>query len=149
MVVIGKSPKGGLIFETSDNAFAYWLTSFAGSPLPSVILEFRNGSLRPNSNLMKKPAPSLTVLRNKARVARQQIGLEPYTGVDSSSFDTAFWDVMLDLIYTGHEDLAWQYLDLVWDARKTGKQLFVRDFKQQLTDSQYWQMIEEDKNSRK
>lgn len=34
LVAIGKSPKGGLRFETLDVGFAYWLTSFAESPMP-------------------------------------------------------------------------------------------------------------------
>ncbi|MCA1625106.1 MAG: hypothetical protein LC768_04650 [Acidobacteria bacterium] len=158
MTVSGKNPKGGLLFETADNGYAYWLGGFAGSPFPDVILEFRKGKLQPNFELMKKPAPSLSVLKKKAQVARQQLSLEPYKGEDNEDSvlykqdvfpETVFWGVMLDLIYTGHEDLAWQYLDLVWDTRKQGKQLFIRDFKQQLSDSQYWQMIEEDRNSRK
>lgn len=56
---------------------------------------------------------------------------------------------MLDLIYTGNQDLAWQYLDLVWDSRKKGKKIFIRDFKEQLSGSQFWQMIEEDYNLKK
>jgi hypothetical protein len=55
-----------------------------------------------------------------------------------------FWGDMLDLIYTGHEDLAWQFLDLVWSPQKQGKERFIRDFKNQLLQSQYWQMILED-----
>ncbi len=150
-----KNPKGGLLFETADNAYAYWLTGFANSPFPDVILEFKNGKLRPNFEAMKKPAPTLAVLKKKAQIARQQLSLEPYKGEDSEDSislykedqfpETVFWGVMLDLIYTGHEDLAWQYLDLVWDARKPGKQLFVRDFNKQLSESYYWQMILEDR----
>ena len=121
--VSGKNPNGGLLFETADNGFAYWLTYFANSPFPDVILEFRNGKLRPNFALMKKPAPSLSVLKRKAFAARQLLSLEPYKGEDNENsvlykedaqVDTVFWGDMLDLIYTGHEDLAWQYLDLVW-----------------------------------
>jgi hypothetical protein len=34
---IGRNPKGGLLFEIADYAFAYWLTSFAQSPAPGYI----------------------------------------------------------------------------------------------------------------
>jgi hypothetical protein len=51
---------------------------------------------------------------------------------------------MLDLIYTGREGLAWQYLDLVWPSQKKGKAIFVKDFKEQLSKSQFWRMILED-----
>jgi hypothetical protein len=52
---------------------------------------------------------------------------------------------MLDLIYTGNEELAWQFLDLVWPPQKQGKALFIRDFKKKLLESEYWKMILEDK----
>jgi hypothetical protein len=138
--VIGRNPKGGLLFETYDDIFAYWLTSYADSPMPTVILEFQKGALRPNFNLMRKPAPSLTKLRQMARAKGAKIGLEPYKGVDdpSAGFEVVFWDVMLDLIYTGHEELAWQYLDLVWPVKKQGKAIFLSDFKDQLSNSQFW-----------
>jgi hypothetical protein len=138
--VIGRNPKGGLLFETFDDTFAYWLTSFAESPMPKVILEFQKGVLRPNFNLMRKPAPSLTKLRQMAKANGANIGLEPYKGVDdpSAGFEVVFWDVMLDLIYTGHEELAWQYLDLVWPVKKQGKAIFLSDFRDQLSNSQFW-----------
>ncbi len=154
----GKNPKGGLIFETHENGFTYWLTSFAQSPLPRVVLEFRNGKLRPNFELMKKPAPTLNTLKRMAQVARNELSLEAYRGEDNENSvlyredifpKTVFWGTMLDLIYTGNEDLAWQFLDLVWDTRKQGKQLFIRDFKKQLAESEYWKMIEEGKGLNK
>ncbi len=146
IVAIGKNPKGGLRFETSDDTFAYWQVCFACSPMQTVILEFKNGSFRPNFELMRKPAPSLTFLKNKAREAAANLGSEPYRGIEDteSGFESAFWDVMLDLIYTGHEDLAWQYLDLVWSPQKQGKAIFRKDFQNQLNESRYWKKIQED-----
>jgi hypothetical protein len=149
LLAIGKSPKGGLRFETFDVGFAYWLTSFAESPMPRVVLEFQKGVLRPNFDLMKKPAPSLARLKEMARAKRAKISLKPYRGMKESGNDEeVFWDVMLDLIYTGHEDLAWQYLDLVWPAQRKGKELFIRDFKHTLSESPFWKMIVEN-NQRK
>ena len=139
---IGKTPQGSLRFETFDDTFAYWLTSFAESPMPRVVLEFRKGVLSSNFELMKKPAPSFATLRNNARPKRAAIDLEPYKNVNDSSFDVVFWDTMLDLIYTGHEELAWQYLDLVWPTRKPGKEIFIQDFKHQLAQSPLWQLIQ-------
>jgi len=138
LYVIGRSASGGLRFETFDDTFAYWLTSFAESPMPKVILEFQKGVLRPNFSLMRKAAPSVAKLRQMASANRAKIGPEPYQGVEESSgFGFVFWDVMLDLIYTGHEELAWQYLDLVWPAQKQGKEIFKSDFKEQLSGSQF------------
>ncbi len=136
LTAIGKNPKGGLRFITNENAFAYWNMSYAGSPMPEVILEFKNGELRPNFALMKKPAPTMARLKAKARAASRKISNKPYTemGMD---FEEAFWGEMLDLIYTGHEKLAWQYFDMVWPAKKPGKEKFKADFDQALAESYY------------
>jgi predicted secreted protein len=150
LFAIGRNPKGGLRFETFDDTFAYWLTDYADSPMPRVVLEFQKGVLRPNFDLMKKPAPSLAKLKEMARAKRTKISLKPYRGVKGSGIDEeVFWDVMLDLIYTGHEELAWQYLDLVWPAQKKGKELFIKDFKHTLSESPFWKVIVESNNQRK
>lgn len=155
---IDKNPKGGLLFHTADWNFAYWLTSFATSPAVGVTLEFKNGKLRPNFDLMKAPAPSFAVLKKKAQLQIPQLNLKPYKGQenidpldysplykdDASYSDGVFWSEMLDLIYSGNEELAWQFLDMVWPPQKQGKALFIKDFKKQLLESHYWQMILED-----
>jgi hypothetical protein len=137
MMASGKNPKGGLRFETNDNAFAYWNTSFAGSPMPSVTLEFDKGVLRTNFDAMKKPPPTATALKAKAHDARLKMNNKPYTGVDTGEFEDAFWGEMLDLIYAGNETQAWQYFDLVWPAEKPGKDVFLKDFKSQLAEGYY------------
>ena len=44
---------------------------------------------------------------------------------------------MLDLIFTGHEDLAWEYFNMVWPPKKKGKEKFLADFKEQLAQTSY------------
>jgi hypothetical protein len=44
---------------------------------------------------------------------------------------------MLDLIYTGNEQTAWQYFEMVWPPKRQGKELFLKDFKAQLAESYY------------
>lgn len=145
ILAIRKNPKAGLVLQTGDSTFAYWLTSFAGSPIPTVILTFKNGEFRPDAKLMKKPAPSLNVLKQKAAKAKKEISLNPYKGEDSEDFMFAFWGEMLDLMYAGNEKTTWEYLDLVWDSRKEGKEKFKEDFLKRLNESKFWQMLEEDR----
>ena len=45
--------------------------------------------------------------------------------------------VVTNLIYTGNEQIAWQYFEMVWPPKRQGKELFLRDFKAQLADSYY------------
>lgn len=129
-----KRPGGGLLFHWTEQAFAYWAIAFAFSPFPDVIYDFQDGELRPRFDLMKKPAPSMSVLRRKAAAVKAKMSLDPWVSPEDNfnEFDDAFWGEMLDLIYTGHEDLAWQYLDIVWPAKKPGKAKFAADFREQL-----------------
>jgi hypothetical protein len=145
VIAIGKTPKGGLILRTGDSNFAYWLTSFAGSPIPTVVLTYQNGEFRPDAKLMKKPAPTLAVLKKKAAAAKKELDLTPYEGEENSGFINAFWDEMLDLMYSGNETSAWQYFDLVWDSRKQGKEKFKQDFLKRLNESEFWRRLQEGK----
>lgn len=158
LVAIGKNPKGGLIFFVNDTSYAYWQIGFAGSAFPPVVLDFNSGKLRPNFERMKKPPPSLATLRIKARSVKFQLSPEPYLGEDkegsvlykeNASYQTGFWEEILDLIYSDNEELAWQYLDLLWPAEKRGKEIFIKDLKHKLGESGYWQMILEDKKGNK
>jgi len=128
----------GLAILTYDDTFAYWHTSFAESPMPDVILSYRDGAYRPDYELMRKPAPSwdeLSTASQKDRAALEKTANEPYSPEEDLP---PFWGRMLDLIYTGHEDLAWKYFDEAWPPSKPGQALFVKDFKKQLSESRYW-----------
>ena len=88
---------------------------------------------------MKKPAPTLAKLKRDAAATRSKLNLNPYTSPEDNfnDFEEPFWGEMLDLIYTGHEDLAWQYFEMVWPAKKPGKDKFLADFKEQLALTAY------------
>ena len=141
-----RNPTGGLILETADNVFAYWNVPFALSPFGPLVLEFRDGQFRPSAADMLKPAPSRAALVKKASEARKLMNDVPYRGSayaglsedERDVFQDAFWGEMIDLIYTGHTNLAWQYLDMVWPETKKGKELFKSEFQEQLSRSQFW-----------
>jgi hypothetical protein len=140
MTANAKKPGGGLRFEFAEQAFAYWNINFAQSPMPAVIWEFdKSDQLVPRFDLMKRPAPSAAKLKKLALLMRSKINLNPYTSPEDNFNDwqEPFWAKMLDLIHTGHEDLAWQYFDLVWPAKKKGKEKFRSDFNEQLSSAVY------------
>jgi hypothetical protein len=140
MTAIARKAGGGLRFQFAEQAFAYWTINFAQSPMPIVIYEFnKSDEFVPRFDLMKKAAPPLAVLKRRATAAKAKINLNEYTSPEDNfnDFEEPFWDYMLDLIYTGHEDSAWQYFDLVWPAKKKGKEKFLADFKEQLAWSAY------------
>ncbi|MDQ6788722.1 MAG: emp24/gp25L/p24 family protein [Acidobacteriota bacterium] len=144
-IAVGKMPDGSLKLSTGDNTFAYWNTSFAESPIPEVILTFRDGEFRPDAKLMQKPAPNLVKLKQEAATVRRKMPPDTYIAEKGASFGDIFWSKMLDLIYSGHEDLAWQYFDLAWNPKKKGKELFKQDFKNQLSNSKFYRMYLESK----
>ena len=142
LTAIAKRPGGGLRFESAEQAFAYWNINFAQSPMPTVIWEFDNSDkLVPRFDLMKKPAPTAAKLKRDAALMKAKINLNTYTSPEDNfnDWEEPFWAEMLDLIYTGHEDLAWQYFDLVWPAKKKGKEKFRSDLNEQLSMATYGQ----------
>lgn len=145
----GVNPKGGLFLETGDSTFAYWNVPFAGSPLLAVTLEFRGDSFHASPARMKKPAPAMAELQKQAAEAKSKLNNVAYKGDsfagitedDGYVFEDAFWGTMLDLIYTGNNELAWKYFDMVWPATKPGKEIFKKDFRTRLENSPYWEDI--------
>lgn len=125
-----------------DWAFAYWKTSFAESPAPRVVLTYQDGAFRPDLALMRTPTPSPAKFKALVAKVRSDDGWarEP-DGVncdDVCDVPVALWKNMLDLMYGGHSDLAWQLLNDSWPARHTDKSKFISQFCVALTHSQYW-----------
>ena len=142
MTAVAKKPGGGLRYEFSEQAFAYWNINFAQSPMPTIIWEFdKSDRLIPRFDLMKKPGPTAAKLKRDAASMKSKMNLNPYTSPEDNfnDWEEPFWAEMLDLIYTGHEDLAWRYFDLVWPAKKKGKEKFRSDFNEQLSTATYGQ----------
>lgn len=150
LTAVSRKSGGGLVLEVTDQSFAYWAIAFAMSPMPIVKYEFRGGKLVPNFDLMRKPPPSLQVLRRKAQAAKQKINDNPWVDETENfnDFEEAFWGEMLELIYSGNEELAWQYFDLVWPSKKAGKEKFLSDFKKRLDESAYgeWKRLKSNRN---
>lgn len=116
-----------------DWTFAYWRTGFASSPAPQVILRFRDGAYRVAGDLMHKPAPAPPELETRARKVRNDWAEEYHRG---------FWGFALDLIYSGHAGLAWQFLEMAWPPDRPGKEQFLSDFRARLSKSPYWPEIQ-------
>jgi hypothetical protein len=127
-----------------DWTFAYWGTSFAGSPAPNVVLEYDGGNYRLAGRYM------LTAQPNDAEMAAQAYAVRTLTGTPFDPRDTTvsawasgrvpveYWSEMLDLIYGGHEDLAWRFGELAWPPDVPGREDFLARFRSQLQKSPYW-----------
>ena len=117
--------------KIGDFRFAYWRDySFAETPVPDVILAWRHGAYRPACDLMKEDAPSSAALNRKARELTQG-----WTAGDPSP---GFWGYAVDLIYQGHADLGWRFLERGWPPAIAGKEAFLKDLREHLRGSPCW-----------
>jgi hypothetical protein len=117
-------------FVFNDWHFAYWATSFAGSPSPEMILRYQDGTYRPAIDLLRQPAPEWAELEEQAQRMRKSFW--------ESGGLPELLETMLDLIYSGHADLAWKFLDAAWPSEFAGKDEFLIAFLHKLSANIYW-----------
>ena len=124
-------------YYTADWTFAYWPTCFACSPSELVILRYaedaNGGAFHLAFDRMRKPAPS------PAQWSREITAV--HTAVSKKAVDDigqALWGVVLDLIYTGHSDLAWKFVDEAGSAAQQKPFPALSDFCSLLKKSPYW-----------
>ena len=114
-----------------DWRFAYWRDyPFVETQAPEVILRFRNGSYGPACDLMRKAAPDSAALAARARELRDHW--------EDGDPPADLYGYAVDLVYQGHADLAWLFLDVAWPPGIPGKADFIRDLRAQLSDSPCW-----------
>jgi len=107
-----------------DYTFISWSSSRASYRPPDVILRYQDDGYRIAADLMQKPAPSREDLARRAQQSREPEGL--------------YYTTMLELLYTGHPDLAWQYFEMAWPPDVSGKDEWLSKFRSELEGSQYW-----------
>ncbi|MDY0872076.1 hypothetical protein [Dongia rigui] len=131
-----------------DDRFAYWNSSYAGSPGGGVQLDWSEEGYR-LSDQMKGDAPDEKAL-GEMRDQMHQLLLEfggPYTAIDASGdrpqtkgeLDPIIWANLLDLIYSGHSDMAVKLFDEAWPTEVKGKRIFWRDFIKQMQETWIWE----------
>jgi hypothetical protein len=123
-----------LEIELRETCFAYWRTSFAGSPMPRVVLKYQEDTYKLAPDLMRQPPPTasqiIELVAQTAEAADWRSDGRP---------PVVLWEIMLDLLYSGNESAAWKFFDLAWPSEVGGKDAFRRDFLMQLSTSRYWQ----------
>ena len=139
-----------------DSTFQYWNAYGYDSPAPLIIVSLKPGKASLADNLMKTPKPSAKLMAKMIAEARAELkpetdNNEPFSGLIKLKPYPVF-AFMLDLIYTGHAQDAWTYLDQIWpngtccyendlDLKHISKEKFLEDFKKQLAKSPYWNDI--------
>jgi hypothetical protein len=133
----------GLTIEIHDWTFANWNTDIADSPAPKVLLRFSDNAYRVAPDLMRSvPVLNANDLAVRAAAVKSYAPSAKGGAWPHAEVSPQLWETMLDLIYTGHADDAWKFLDDAWPPKVQGKDAFARDFRAQLAKSKYWPAVE-------
>jgi hypothetical protein len=122
--------------QSKDYVFANWYASFGSSPGPRIVFKFENGKYRIAPDLMRRPLIPEEVLNRKSSKLRTRgsWGKSP-----KRPYDPNVWEVMLDLIYTGHYARAYHFLNEAWPPSMVRKEQFRHEFFEcQLRRSAHW-----------
>ena len=130
-----------LTIQIRDWTFANWNTDFADSPAPKVMLRFSDNAYRVSPDLMRTPAPTANDLDTQAAGVRNYASSAKGGAWPRAEVSPQLWATMLDLIYGGHAEDAWKFLDMAWPPKVQGKDVFARDFRAQLAKSPYWPVV--------
>lgn len=121
----------GLEFVTRDWTFAYWRAGFAESPAPGVVLDPRDGRYRADAAAMWRSAPDPRAIELRARAVRADPSWAHATP------PAALWATALELLYTGHEDRAWDFVDRAWMGDEASLERFRAELREQIGRSPY------------
>jgi hypothetical protein len=133
----------------NDWTFSFWDASFANSSAPAVVLRFVENSKPADYHLaidkMQRPAPTPAQWRRAVHEASAAFGGNSGFG---DGIGSELSSNMLNLIYTGHSELAWSLFDQAWPLQNSGplqspgKDKFLSSFCSQLKSSPYWPDLE-------
>ena len=117
----------------TDDFLAYLFSSFAYSAQATVILKYVNGHYLVAPELMKRPA-RLKWLDTKIPKWRKLLREHH----DPDWPPPPLIQAMTNLIYSGNEKLAFQLVDEVWPQDISGKDDFLKSYREALADSRYY-----------
>lgn len=117
-------------------AFAYWNSSFMGSPAPDVLLSLGEEGYAVNAALQRRPAWSGAEMAAKVAAIRAD-------WTTSRRFPPpALWDGMLELIYRGQAHQVPALLDCTWPGDALGRSVFLTYFNEKMYASDYYTQID-------
>jgi hypothetical protein len=87
---------------------------------------------------MKKPAPIPDAIAKLA----EEIRTDKWTDHDGCpQIPQRLYSTALDLIYSGHENLGWNFLRLAWKPNFPGYAEFAASLRKRLEQSPYWSQL--------
>jgi hypothetical protein len=127
-------------YYATYDVWSYWPASFAGSTQHKVLLRFLNGAqggaFHVDMAKMRRPAPSPDRLKSALKEVDEAVRDNP--DLERADLPSALWDTVLDLIYTGHSDLAWKFVAEVNPKALEGNNPSPGEFCGMLKSDPYW-----------
>jgi hypothetical protein len=131
-------------YYVTEDIWSYWPASFAGSTSHKVLLRFKEdahgGGFHVDMEKMRSPAPSADQWKAALKDVDDAVRDDPAN--ERANLSSALWDSVLDLIYTGHSDLAWKFIAEVNPKALQGNYPHLDEFCGMLQSDPYWPDIE-------
>lgn len=127
---------GRWLLVIGDSTFDYWNAPHSASPIPRVVLGWSAAQGGPGMVMQAESMRTPALTDDALRALADTVG----TNEDGTP-DSRLWGVMLDLIYGGHWDQAFAFLEQIWRPDWGDKAAFRADFEAQLRTSPYWREI--------
>jgi hypothetical protein len=132
-----RAADGRYDYITADWTFAYWPDCFACSPSALVTLRWiddkNGGGFHLAFDKMQKPAPTQAQWNRALSEAQKAV-----KNHDINSIGTTMWQTVLNLMYSGHSDLAWKFVDGLGPKAQQKPLPTLSDFCSLLKKSLYW-----------
>lgn len=153
---------GMIEFYFRDFTFSYWHSNLNDSPKPKIVYKYRDGKYKFALDVMQQRAPHPAYIQDeidKIQARAEEIRQQRKEKSNAVQIDELYysawikfnavipsqlWGYMLDLIYSGNYDLAWEFLDKAWPKASSGREEFKLEFKLQLAKSKFWTEIAKD-----
>jgi hypothetical protein len=123
-----------------QSGFTFWHACHAGSPLPQIVYEYCDNEYLLAPALMYQPLPEEKVINQALEEVKKRCAkVKEAKWRDAHCWhneevylDSSVWIYMLDLMFSGHPDEAYDFLDRVWPEGEKGKSSFIYDFEKRL-----------------
>lgn len=128
----------------TDCTFLDWWAAVGETPEPKVIQSFDG----------KKYFVNMDLMGSQMDAPPDKKEMQAYINKNRGGFISYVWSYMLDMIYSGYGETAWEFYELVpWDntweeqmlgggkQQPTDKQSYLEAFKEHLSTSVYWEDI--------
>lgn len=128
---------GHYYYHTAEWTFAYWPSCFECSPSTLVILHFvegqNGGAYHLALDKMVTPEPSRDEWEKRIGEVNQTV-----SDGDVANIGHDLWGFALELLYSGHSDLAWKFVKEAGPEAQEGHFPTLADFCSILKVSPYW-----------